>query len=312
MGIIKSVVIISIILAVVLVGYCYLSGIAGKISGMISGGVVVSDICECASCSECTEKLNDNSCKEVRLTQDIIGQYGTCIDNPGDFNYKIFDCQGHLIRGKNMGYGIYLDIKNNNIIKNCKIENFYRGVFINIGRSNRLLNNRIKDCVEQGIYLDSSIRNVLEDNSLRRNKYGIKILGGYNNELRRNVVCGNLKFDVYVYDSSPNEFEDNYCDEYSEIGLCQDVCKNYECEENWVCDDWGECVGGKKRRKCVDLNECESESDKPKEVGECGVGVELSPEEMSRFKIWKIKISCKLLNLGNKEKYEECLREMLG
>jgi hypothetical protein len=28
------------------------------------------------------------------------------------------------------------------------------------------------------------------------------------------------------------------------------------CIENWICEDWGECIGGVKTRTCDDLNNC--------------------------------------------------------
>ncbi|MEM4714398.1 MAG: right-handed parallel beta-helix repeat-containing protein, partial [Candidatus Nanoarchaeia archaeon] len=45
-------------------------------------GEILAGICECDSCENCTNKLNDPSCTEVKLTADIIDQSGTCINNP--------------------------------------------------------------------------------------------------------------------------------------------------------------------------------------------------------------------------------------
>ncbi|MFN3528252.1 MAG: hypothetical protein ACK4YO_04040, partial [Candidatus Altarchaeaceae archaeon] len=47
--------------------------------------------CECSSCSDCTDALNADECINVKLTTDIIDHSGTCINNPANFNNKIFD-----------------------------------------------------------------------------------------------------------------------------------------------------------------------------------------------------------------------------
>ncbi|MFN3527823.1 MAG: hypothetical protein ACK4YO_01830 [Candidatus Altarchaeaceae archaeon] len=74
--------------------------------------------CTCNSCSDCMNKLNNASRAEVRLTANIIDHSGTCINNPGNFNNKIFDCQGHKIDGDDSGtdYGIYLYFSSTNTI----------------------------------------------------------------------------------------------------------------------------------------------------------------------------------------------------
>ncbi|MEM2768408.1 MAG: right-handed parallel beta-helix repeat-containing protein, partial [Candidatus Pacearchaeota archaeon] len=72
--------------------------------------------CTCNSCKDCMDKLNDPSCTEVKLINDIINHTGTCINNPSNFSNKVFDCQGYRIDGDDSGtdYGIYLHSKQNN------------------------------------------------------------------------------------------------------------------------------------------------------------------------------------------------------
>ena len=71
------------------------------IIGILSvlGMNVSADVCYCDSCANCTNTLNNNSCTEVKLTADILNHSGTCIDDPENFNNKVFDCQGHTIDG---------------------------------------------------------------------------------------------------------------------------------------------------------------------------------------------------------------------
>ncbi len=80
-----------------------------------------AEACECDSCEDCTKKLNDNLCGEVKLTTNILNPAGTCINNPENFTGKIFDCQGNRIDGNWVEYGIYLSNKHNVTIKNCNV-----------------------------------------------------------------------------------------------------------------------------------------------------------------------------------------------
>ena len=46
----------------------------------------------------------------------------------------------------------------------------------------------------------------------------------------------------------------------------------YECEVNWECPSWGECVGGFTTRICVDTNNCSIARNRPTEVTTCNTG----------------------------------------
>ncbi|MFN3527962.1 MAG: NosD domain-containing protein, partial [Candidatus Altarchaeaceae archaeon] len=109
-----------------------------------------NDVCTCSSCSDCTNALNDNTCSYVKLTTDIINYSGTCIDNPTNFNNKIFDCRGHKIDGSSWWdyhkrwhhyYGIYLNGKQNNTIRNCIITDFDCGIYLFSSSNNTLIGN---------------------------------------------------------------------------------------------------------------------------------------------------------------------------
>ena len=125
--------------------------------------------CSCSNCSECEAKLNNPSCTVVNLTTNInISE--ACIYNPYNFNNKIFDCQGHTIKGNNTySYGIYLYNKTNNTIKNCLINDFYYGVYLDSSSNNILTNNTAKENSVYDIYIraDSDIHcnNIIENNT---------------------------------------------------------------------------------------------------------------------------------------------------
>ncbi|MEM4153162.1 MAG: NosD domain-containing protein, partial [Candidatus Pacearchaeota archaeon] len=156
---------------------------------------IKADVCECNDCSSCTDALNNESCTEVRLTADIIDYTSSCIDNPRFFENKTFDCQGHMIDGDDSGtYGIYLNGKDNNVIKNCIISDFSYGINLDNSGNNTIENNSISSCTDTGL-----------------------VVGGNNNEIKFNVIYGHDDVDaVGIWDDGyytltfNNTLYDNY------------------------------------------------------------------------------------------------------
>jgi len=168
-------------------------------------GCTYSCPCYCESCSDCMSKLNNPACTEVRLTADITDYAGTCINNPVNFNNKVFDCQGHIIDGDNSGvdFGIYLYGKANNTIKNCVITEFYHGIYLNSSSNNTITNNTANSNYDTGIYLSSSSNNILVNNTASNNgAYGIYLSSSSNNTINNNTASNNG--DGIELDSSPN------------------------------------------------------------------------------------------------------------
>ena len=116
--------------------------------------------CCCANCSDCEAKLNSSLCHQIVYLTNNTSASETCINNPANFNNKIFDCQGHTIEGDGSGYdqGIFLDSRQNNTIKNCIIRNFSYGIYLNSSSNNSLTNNTTNSN-RYGIYLSSSSNN---------------------------------------------------------------------------------------------------------------------------------------------------------
>ncbi|MEK6826105.1 MAG: hypothetical protein AABX90_00575, partial [Nanoarchaeota archaeon] len=44
-----------------------------------------------------------------------------------------------------------------------------------------------------------------------------------------------------------------------------------ECTENWICEDYGECINGVKTRECYDLNGCGTAERMPVNEEECEI-----------------------------------------
>ncbi|MEM2479022.1 MAG: NosD domain-containing protein, partial [Candidatus Pacearchaeota archaeon] len=173
---------------------------------IFTSSLIYAEICECDSCGSCKNALNNASCTEVRLTANITNFAGTCIDNPENFNNKIFDCQGNTIDGVGNGYGIYLDNKQNNTIKNCIITDFQFGIYLKSSSSNNTLTNNTASSNSYGIYLDSSSNNTLTNNTANSNiQSGIYLSSSSNNTLINNTANSNVNYHgIYLYNSSNN------------------------------------------------------------------------------------------------------------
>jgi len=137
------------------------AGIFISLSGSVNAyNVEGGGVCNCSSCSDCTNALQDNAnCSSLyhlpskclsgqipitncmRITQpgtyylanDIINSATTkCIDIQA--NNVVLDCQGHMIDGidSSDSYGIYVSKLNSNniIIKNCIVSDWDVGIYL--------------------------------------------------------------------------------------------------------------------------------------------------------------------------------------
>ena len=128
------------------------------------------------ACTDCTTALNDatNCANRVNYVGTVaISNYaGTCINNPANFNNKVFDCQGHTIDGNKSGYGIYLNNGGNVTIKNCNVMNYWEGVYLESSSNNTLINNNLNSNA-YGIYLNASSNNFIYHNNFVDNQLHI-------------------------------------------------------------------------------------------------------------------------------------------
>ncbi|MEM2355662.1 MAG: DUF2341 domain-containing protein [Candidatus Bathyarchaeia archaeon] len=193
-------------------------------------------LCSCSSCENCIERLNHLNpiCSEVRLTANITDYSGTCIDNPENFNNKVFDCQGHIIDGDNSGtgYGIYLDSKQNNTIKNCIITDFENGIILAYSSNNTLINNTVSSNGDAGIYSYSSSNNTIANNTVSSNDAGIYLEGSSNNTLINNNVSSNINGIILVEGSSNNTLASNTISSNDEYGIILEDSSNNNIANN--------------------------------------------------------------------------------
>jgi len=100
----------------------------------------------CEDCSDCNDKLTGNY-PLVFLNNSILNHSGTCI--VFEAGNVVFNCRGYMIEGDDSGsgwdYGIYLNGKSGNTIKNCMITNFSYGMYLNYSSGITLQGNEISN-----------------------------------------------------------------------------------------------------------------------------------------------------------------------
>ncbi|MEM1577699.1 MAG: hypothetical protein QXM27_01660 [Candidatus Pacearchaeota archaeon] len=184
--------------------------------------------CTCNSCEDCMNKLNNPSCTEVKLVNDIINiDRNPCINI--SFSNKIFDCQNYSIIGNETTLIDYVAIlinpASNVTIKNCNIERFYNAILLGIGSrspknynfiniiNNTLLNNSRAITYSEEIEIYNS---QIENNTLIDNIFGIKFKGS-NNIIRNNKIRGRYRSNathmetigIMIYQPSRSTLIDN-------------------------------------------------------------------------------------------------------
>ncbi|MCD6477797.1 MAG: DUF2341 domain-containing protein, partial [Candidatus Aenigmarchaeota archaeon] len=133
----------------------------------------VSQVYECNSCTDCSNKISSASAGDVvRLNTSIIDFTGTCINIYGKNNIT-FDCDGYTLDGTkgDFDYGIYINSSNYTEIKNCIIKEWWDGIqFLSGSNNNTIKNNIINSNMADGIYGEGSSGNLITNNTFEYNK----------------------------------------------------------------------------------------------------------------------------------------------
>jgi parallel beta-helix repeat protein len=142
----------------------------------------------------------------------------TCITIGGD-NITL-DCQGHTITGAGDGFGIEMHSKRNVIIKNCIIEGFSTGIYIDPSYNNTIINSTVRFNGVYGIYLQNSHNNSLINITAYNNSEGIRLESSSNNLLRDIVTYSNAWDGIRLdYLSNSNNLTDLTSYNNNETGI---------------------------------------------------------------------------------------------
>ncbi|RLE42548.1 hypothetical protein DRJ19_03945, partial [Candidatus Woesearchaeota archaeon] len=67
------------------------------------------------------------------------------------------------------------------------------------------------------------------------------------------------------------------------------------CNESWVCEEWGPCIGGIQERECIDINKCNTTCHKPPTIRRCKVEKPMAPPVITigvrRIVVWPFILS---------------------
>ncbi|PKP57314.1 MAG: hypothetical protein CVT89_04710 [Candidatus Altiarchaeales archaeon HGW-Altiarchaeales-2] len=202
---------------------------------MLSSNVVACNI-YCSDCTSCITAINSVSSGQTICLNTSIFSNETCINNPANFNNKIFDCRVKAISGNGSDYGIYLKGKYNNTIKNCIISNFNEGIYLSssvefIGGSyvevpssnNLITSNFLMFNNGDGIFIKDSSNNIISDNYIYQSSCnvgcgGISLWWSTDNYIINNNITSNTN-GIYLKESSNNFIYNNFFDNWHNIAF---------------------------------------------------------------------------------------------
>ncbi len=165
------------------------------------------------------------NCGDVITTSAILNaDIGPCTGNGLIIgaNDIVLDCNGHSIIGINPAVttsGIVISSRTGVEIKNCKIQNFRRGISIVKGGSHNLNNNEIHNNKQHGIYISNSSRNQITLNSIFSNKNGGLYIyrSNYNNVTYNDIY--NQDFGLTLAYSNTNQINFNNFTTHAYAGI---------------------------------------------------------------------------------------------
>ncbi|MBD3398681.1 hypothetical protein GF412_05565 [Candidatus Micrarchaeota archaeon] len=165
-------------------------------------------VCECDSCSDCTNALNNiGTCtaKVVLNTSASVNNFN-CINDPANSDNKIFDCQGHTVTCTNCGtddYSVYLNNEDNIVFRNCIFEEFGR---FSLYRSDNItvVNVSVNNFKAEGFLVRQSDLFSLINSSVYEPGYdGIELQDAQNATVFSNNVTGTPDYySLYLTESS--------------------------------------------------------------------------------------------------------------
>lgn len=176
----------------------------------------------CDTCADCNAKIQNASIGDtVLLTTDIVDFSGHCIN----FNGKdgiVFDGGGHMIDGIDTygTNGIYFtSYSDNNVIKNCTITDFGKGIYLYTSNYNTIENTTSSSNRDTGITILYGRENVIRDCVMEENRgddfyFRPYVLADCDTVLEN--VTGSGGRNIGFYDSSVNISDQ----EFSSICLC--------------------------------------------------------------------------------------------
>jgi parallel beta-helix repeat protein len=122
------------------------------------------------------------------------------IDNDG----ITLDGNGHKITGNYTGYGVFLPVKKNTVVKNLIVSHFSYGINLSYSANNTISDNTVLNN-SLGISLwPANTNNTLTKNTASNNYIGIYLVGSSENSLIDNITSNNTNSGIALVDLSNN------------------------------------------------------------------------------------------------------------
>ncbi len=198
-------------------------------------------------CTKVTDGMRITSSAKLCKGEYRFAKKGTSGVIVIDADNVVLDCNGASIIGlNNDGVGIYNNGHNGVEIRDCRISNFFYGVYSASGDKIRIINNDISENkivlgtgwihIRQGpdnpygggVYLRKSDGSLIENNILKNQQDGIDLFEVTNTVVRKNIASHNFGWGVQLYASSNNEVSDNdfsYTNRFCDSGQKAKQCK---------------------------------------------------------------------------------------
>jgi parallel beta-helix repeat protein len=137
--------------------------------------------------------------KTCTLTQDLTESVEIESDN------VTLDCNGRKINYEEFGgIGIYLNKRNNVVIKNCNITHFFIGIYLFESTLNKISGNNL---FGNGSAIDlafASQNNIEENNVFQNNRWGISLFESKQNKISDNEAFENYEKGLFLIKNSEN------------------------------------------------------------------------------------------------------------
>jgi len=189
-------------------------------------------VCEVgASCTCLTNALNDPACDEVLMTEDIVSNSTTCVNDPENITNKTLDGQGHSITGNNTYgvSGVIADENQNITVENVVFIDLFAGVNFRYINESLVLNNTFDGC-DLGVDFWVGYNNTAEENNFTWGDYGIRVYSGANNTVSNNTATWNLVSGIALdAGTTENLIENNtlYSNNYSGVIVEQSTSNTF-------------------------------------------------------------------------------------
>ena len=161
------------------------------------------DVLECNSCQDCTDKIQSASPGDIiMLTNDIAAESGLyCINFNGRGNITLDGNSYRITDAESVNYGIYLNTGTccNNIIKNCRVNGFDKGLYLIYGNSNTVMDSTFFQN-NTGIDISLADSNTIQSVNLTQNSIGIALHSeSDSNIIKNSYIYGNYNYGISFY-----------------------------------------------------------------------------------------------------------------